>query len=154
MRSRTRKISHHARLVCFIRKNNITQCYLTDKLTETHPVRSDHIKTVCRANHYTGSVWRRELISRCRFLYVVPQHDQDPAYTRDMLQKRTGVRALRSTFSSQLVVPRSRLKGFGDRAFSIAAPRLWNALPGSLTSCKSVGAFKKGLKTHLFKSAF
>ena len=46
---------------------------------------------------------------------------------------------------SQLVVPRSRLKGFGNRAFSIAAPKLWNALPGSLTYCKSVGAYKKTL---------
>ena len=27
------------------------------------------------------------------------------------------------------------------------------ALPGFITDCKSVGAFKKGLKTHLFKSA-
>ena len=41
--------------------------------------------------------------------------------------------------SSQLAVPQSRLKGFGD----CAAPTLWNALPGSITDCKSIGAFKK-----------
>ena len=51
--------------------------------------------------------------------------------------------------SSQLAVPRSRLKSFGDHAFSIAAPRLWNALSGSIAECKSIGAFKKCLKTHL-----
>ena len=56
--------------------------------------------------------------------------------------------------SSQLTGPRRRLKVFGDRAFSNAAPRLWNALPGSITECKSIGAFNKCLKTNLFKSAF
>ena len=47
--------------------------------------------------------------------------------------------------SSQLTVPQSRLKGFGDRAFSIAVPRLWNSLPGCITYCKSIGALKKNL---------
>ena len=42
----------------------------------------------------------------------------------------------------------------GDCAFSIAAPRLWNALPGSMTDCKSIEAFKNSLKRHLLKSAF
>ena len=59
-------------------------------------------------------------------------HDQAPGYTRDMLQERTNVRTSRSTVSSQLAVPQSRLKGFGDRAFRITAQRLWNALPGSI----------------------
>ena len=56
--------------------------------------------------------------------------------------------------SSKLAVPRSRLKTFGDHAFSIAVMRLWNALPGSITDSKSIGALKKCLKTHLFKSSF
>ena len=30
--------------------------------------------------------------------------------------------------------------GSGDRDFSIAAPGLWNALPGSTTDRKSIGA--------------
>ena len=48
----------------------------------------------------------------------------------------------------QLPVPQSRLKGFEDSAFSIAAPRLWNALPRSITDCKSVVAFIESLKLH------
>ena len=55
----------------------------------------------------------------------------------------TNVRTLRSTVSNQLAVARSRLKGCGDHAFSIAAPRLWNALPESITDCKSICDFKK-----------
>ena len=48
--------------------------------------------------------------------------------------------------------PRTRLK-FGDRAFSISAPRLWNALPQRLKDSTSCQAFKKCLKTHLFRLA-
>ena len=46
----------------------------------------------------------------------------------------------------------TRLK-FGDRAFSISAPRLWNALPQHLKDSTSCQAFKKCLKTHLFRLA-
>ena len=85
---------------------------------------------------------------------------QPPEYMRDILQKRTpaerNVQTLCSIVSSRLAVPRSRLKGFGDCAFGITVSSMWNVLPGSVTDCKSVGALKtkKGLKTHLFKSAF
>ena len=47
---------------------------------------------------------------------------------------------------------RARLK-FGDRAFSISAPRLWNAFPQHLKDSTSCQAFKKCLKTHLFRLA-
>jgi hypothetical protein len=40
-------------------------------------------------------------------------------------------RRLRSTLDGTLLArPRSRLLTFGERAFSSAAPRLWNQLPG------------------------
>ena len=59
-----------------------------------------------------------------------------------------------ASVSKQLTVPRNRLKSFGDCTFSIAALRLWNALPGFNTDCKSVHAFNKSLKIHLLKTAF
>ena len=37
------------------------------------------------------------------------------------------VRTVRTTVSSQVAVARSRLEGFGNRDFTIAATRLWNA---------------------------
>ena len=59
---------------------------------------------------------------------------------------------LRSEAKGLLDEPRTRLK-FGDRAFSISAPRLWNALPQHLKDSTSCQAFKKCLKTHLFRLA-
>ncbi len=52
------------------------------------------------------------------------------------------------------MVPRSRLKCRGDRAFSVAAPRLWNALPLSIRSSPTLGVFQSALKTYLFSLAF
>jgi len=42
----------------------------------------------------------------------------------------------------------------GDRAFSVAAPRLWNALPLCIRSASSLSVFKSKLKTHLFELAY
>ena len=42
----------------------------------------------------------------------------------------------------------------GDRSFAAAAPQLWNSLPYSIRSSRSVASFKKTLKTFLFQKAF
>ncbi len=49
------------------------------------------------------------------------------------------------------MVLRSRVKCRGDRALSVAAPRLWNL---SIRSSPTVGVFQSALKTHLFSLAF
>ena len=45
-------------------------------------------------------------------------------------------------------------KTLGDRAFQVAAPQLWNALPLELRQNTNISSFKRCLKTHLFRSAF
>ena len=47
-----------------------------------------------------------------------------------------------------------RTKIYGERRFDVAARNLWNSLPACLRNEQSVEAFKKGIKTHLFKIAF
>ena len=41
---------------------------------------------------------------------------------------------------------------YGERAFSVAAPKLWNTLPLDLREEKETDEFKKKLKTFLFKN--
>ena len=41
----------------------------------------------------------------------------------------------------------------GEKAFEIAAPKLWNALPLGLRKLESVTTFKKHIKTFIFKTA-
>ena len=52
-----------------------------------------------------------------------------PVYLSDVLNDYTPVRDLRSSSQNLLLVPMSNLKSYGDRAFSICAPKLWNFLP-------------------------
>jgi len=61
---------------------------------------------------------------------------------------------LRSASSNKLVLRRSRLSTAGDRAFCVAAPRLWNSLPARVTSAKTLPTFKKHLKTELFNQSY
>jgi hypothetical protein len=81
-------------------------------------------------------------------------HGQAPAYISELLQHHCTSRPLRSSQSSLLKVPKSRLKTKGDRAFSVAAPRLWNGLPAYIKAYDSIEAFKSPLKTYLFTVAF
>ena len=43
------------------------------------------------------------------------------------------------------------LKTYGDKAFSVCAPKLWNLLPLDLRKSPSLTGFKKELKTYLFR---
>ena len=42
----------------------------------------------------------------------------------------------------------------GKRAFSVAAPELWNNLPEDIKSANSIDDFKRKLKTFLFMRAY
>ena len=55
-----------------------------------------------------------------------------------------------STRNSTLQIPKAKLVNYGDRAFEVAAPSLWNKLPMSLRNTDNYNSFKKNLKTHLF----
>ena len=77
-----------------------------------------------------------------------------PVYLMELLQPYIPSRDLRSGSMNRLVEPQPRTVKYGDRAFSICAPRLWNSLPNDLRCCTSLDSFKKDLKTHLFKKTF
>ena len=49
---------------------------------------------------------------------------------------------------------RTRLSTIGDRAFPVAAARVWNGLPHHVTSAPSLAVFRSRLKTHLFRRCF
>jgi hypothetical protein len=77
-----------------------------------------------------------------------------PTYLSDLLTPYKPTRTLRSCSTQSLVVPKSRLKNYGDRAFAVAAPKLWNTLPQAIKEKTSLDSFKKALKSHLFREAF
>ena len=76
-----------------------------------------------------------------------------PPYLASLLHFSNVPRQLTSSTSQQLSIPRTKLN-LGKRAFSVAAPIIWNELPTTLKSCESLASFRKNLKTYLFKIAF
>ena len=81
-------------------------------------------------------------------------HGLAPAYLTECLKIRQHPRALRSSNQLLLEVPRSCHLRWGDRAFSVAAPKHWNLLPPELRAINDLPHFKSGLKTFLFRMAF
>ena len=74
-------------------------------------------------------------------------------YIADLLQEYVPTRSLRSAGAHLLIEPKTTTR-WGARAFSKAAPVLWNTLPSTIKAAASLACFKIGLKTYLFKAAF
>ena len=94
-------------------------------LTNTN--RRSHITPVLAALHWLP------IKSRIDFKILLTTykalHGLAPAYISELLTAKPNVRSLRSSDQGLLVIPASKFKTKGDRAFSVVAPTLWNALP-------------------------
>ncbi len=118
----------------------------------TNTKKRDHITPVLISLHWLPVKYRIQY-KVLMFVYKA-LHNQAPEYIKDMLIPYQSQRHLRSSQNMLLTVPRSRLRRSGDRAFSVAAPALWNVLPLSIKVSSSMDLFKKDLKTYLFYQAF
>jgi hypothetical protein len=76
---------------------------------------------------------------------------QQPIYLRSLLIPHQPGRALRSADLQLLSQPRSKL-AIGERAFSAAAPKIWNRIPLAIRSAPSINSFKRQLKSYYFTS--
>uniref|UniRef100_A0A803U1N2 Reverse transcriptase domain-containing protein n=1 Tax=Anolis carolinensis TaxID=28377 RepID=A0A803U1N2_ANOCA len=80
-----------------------------------------------------------------------------PAYLSERVSRYDPPRSLRSSDEALLAVPSAsqvRLAGTRDRAFSVVAPRLWNALPIEIRQAPSLLSFRRKVKTWLWGQAF
>ena len=109
--------------------------------------RYDHITSILETLHWLPVRYRIEynvVLMTFKALYLLA-----PIYIADLLQFYQPCRALRSSSDSLLTVHH-----YGDHAFCIAAPHLWNSLPHEMRKCDSLHTFKRLLKTVLFKRAY
>ena len=77
-----------------------------------------------------------------------------PGYLQELVTPYVPPRQLRSTASLDLTERRFKTDNYGRRAFSRAAPLVWNSLPNDVRSATSLSQFRSSLKTHLFRTAF
>ena len=76
---------------------------------------------------------------------------KQPTYLNSMLTPARNSRELRSTSSYPLYIPRVKTKS-GTRAFSVAAPTLWNSLPVSVKSEGNIVSFSRRLMLPILLS--
>ena len=112
----------------------------------------DHITPILKSLHWLPVSLRIEY--KVSLLTHQCLHGLAPLYLQELLTPPTNSRTLRSGSTHTLQTRHTKLCTMGDRAFSAAAPRLWNALPDHLRAPQTTALFKRNLKTHLFKRAF
>ena len=115
----------------------------------------DHISPVLASLHWLPVSHR--ITFKLATLTFKILHSQQPSYLATFVQKYQPTRSLRSSSMNKLSVPTisSRKSVTACRAFSVAAPSIWNSLPTSITDSKiTYDIFRQRLKTHLFKLAF
>ena len=126
-----------ARLVC----NSSKFCHITPLLKTLHwlPV-------------------RQRIVFKILLIVFKALNGQAPSYILELLTLKSNSHShnLRSSNDTLLLkMPTCKTKvTLGDRAFSCAAPKIWNNLPLSIRKSQSVTSFKTKLKTRLFVQAF
>ena len=112
----------------------------------------DHITPVLKELHWLPV--EKRIMFKLLLITFKALKNFAPSYICDLITRYKPARVLRSCNKNLLKVPRSRTKTYGDRAFSFAAPALWNTLPAQVTSSVTIREFKRNLKTYLFNLCF
>ena len=108
-----------------------------------------HIEPVLMSLHWPPIDLRIEF--KILIITYKTLHGLAPAYIEDLPVSYIPGRYLRSAKKNLLAVPGFKLNSCGRRAFSVAAPLLWNNLPQHVRDAESLDIFKRQLKTVLFK---
>ena len=107
----------------------------------------DHITPVLFDLHWLPVSYR--IVFKILLLVFKSLNNLSPSYLADRLSYQSHSRNLRSASKQLLEQPWSFMKTYGNKAFSVCAPKLWNSLPLDLRKSPSLTGFKKGLKTCL-----
>ena len=114
----------------------------------------DHISAALRDNLHWLPIHQRVQFKICLFVRscLVGAAPTYLAESCRYVRSATGRQNLRSAARGDLIGPPWRLKGYGYRGFSVAGPRLWNALPSDVRNLDiSLETFKKNLKTYFMR---
>ena len=119
-----------------LKKLQLVQNTAARVLTKTR--KYDHITPVLKDLHWLPV--RERIQYKILLLTWKSLHDVAPPYLKDLLIPYTPARDLRSSDKELISVPRVKTS-YGDRAFSSAAPTLWNTLPIELRKSHSIEHF-------------
>lgn len=119
-------------------------------LTKTR--QGEHITPILESLHWLPVRYRVDF--KILMLTYKALNGLAPQYLSELLTAYAPRRNLRSSDSGFLMVPSTRMRSMGDRAFVSFAPRLWNTLPIEIRQADSLSTFKSTLKTYFFRLAY
>ena len=114
----------------------------------TRTKKSEHISPVLYDLHWLTV--KNRIIFKILLIMFKALHGLAPGYLSDLITPYRPSRSLRSMVANLLILPKCRTKTYGERAFAVAGPTLWNSLPQFMRELTSVNQFKAHLKTYLF----
>ena len=115
----------------------------------------DHVSPLLQELHWLRVPER--IAFRLATLAYRAQHNMAPRYLADELLRVADIGArqrLRSATTNNLYIRATRRSTIGDRAFGVAASRVWNSLPPEIQSSTSLAVFRRNLKTELFSRSY
>ena len=113
----------------------------------------DHIIETLRDLHWLPVEER--IVFKINLITFKTLNGSSPRYLEDILKFYHQARTLWSSRDHlRLEEQNCNMKTYGQRAFSVAAPRLWNKLPFEIRACSDVNLFKSKVKTFLFKRVY
>ena len=113
----------------------------------------DHITETLRDLHWLPVDER--IVFKINLTTFLTLNGSAPRYLEDNFKFYHQSRTLRSTRDHlRLEEPNFKMITYGQREFTVAAPRLWNKLSLEIRACSDVNLFKSKLKTFLFKTVY
>jgi len=113
--------------------------------------RRDHVSPLLRQLHWLKAP--EQIQYKLAVLVYKCLDEMAPSYLADEFLQPADL-TTRLRLASSLFIRRTRLSTVGDRAFPVAAARVWNSLPRHVTSAPSLCVYCSRLKSDLFKQSF
>ena len=111
--------------------------------------RRDHITPILRSLHWLP-INMRITFKICTCMYKI-LHGLAPDYLNCAIASKAPPRVLRSASDVKLLAVTVPRRTVGRCTFAVAGPTMWNSLPKSVRTTGTLAAFRKQLKTHLFR---
>ena len=110
--------------------------------------KSHHITPVLQQLHWLPV--KDRISFKLLLLTFKALHGLAPIYISELIKPYNPSRSLRSSTLNYLSVPKSNTATYGDRCFAVAAPKLWNSLPGDFRVTLKTCALLKLVLRHGF----
>ena len=115
----------------------------------TKSKKNDSISSILNDLHWLPV--RKRIEFKIQLLTYKSLNNAGPEYLSDLLEEYEPPRTLRSTGRGDLDIPKKiSTKTYGQRAYSVSAPTLWNKLSPQMRQLESIDTFKNQLKTSLY----